>query len=103
MPREFGDDNWAHRSHRWWVRLKLLERVWAVFWANCDEPGGVDWDCQAADAAMGKARCGGDLIGPNPTERHTLARVERSLERAWAASAAAEGRPSRAAFRAMRS
>jgi putative transposase len=29
----------------------------------------VDWQWQSADAAMAKARFGGDEIGPNPTDR----------------------------------
>ncbi len=33
------------------------------------ETAHVDWEWQAADGAMGKARFGGDLIGPNPTDR----------------------------------
>jgi putative transposase len=33
------------------------------------ELGGVNWQWQEADAAMGKARLGGDLIGPNLTDR----------------------------------
>jgi hypothetical protein len=32
----------------------------------CDELGGVNWQWQAADAAMVKARRGGDLAGRNP-------------------------------------
>jgi len=36
---------------------------------ECDELGGVDWKWQAADTAMGKARSGGDEIGPNLTDR----------------------------------
>ena len=37
--------------------------------AECDELGQVDWEWQSADTAMGKARSGGDQIGPNPTDR----------------------------------
>ena len=36
---------------------------------ECDELEMVDWEWQAADTAMGKARLGGDKIGPNPTDR----------------------------------
>ena len=36
---------------------------------QCEELGGVDWEWQAADGAMGKGTFGGDLIGPNPTDR----------------------------------
>ena len=36
---------------------------------ECEELGQVDWEWQSADTAMGKARSGGDQIGPNPTDR----------------------------------
>jgi putative transposase len=35
----------------------------------CDVLGGVNWQWQAADAAMGQARMGGELVGRNPTDR----------------------------------
>jgi ABC-type lipoprotein release transport system permease subunit len=44
----------------------------------------VQWEWQAADAWLGKARMGGDKIGPNPTDRakngtNALTRVMRNL------------------------
>jgi putative transposase len=41
------------------VRLGILERIWAALVNDCDDLGGVDWQWQAADTAMGKARLGG--------------------------------------------
>ena len=41
---------------------------------ECEEFGLVDWEWQAADSAMGKARLGGDEVGPNPTDRAKKAR-----------------------------
>jgi len=38
----------------------------AVLVEQCDELGGVDWQWQAADGAMGKARFGGTLSGETP-------------------------------------
>jgi hypothetical protein len=35
----------------------------------CDELSLVDWEWQAADGWLGKARSGGDEVGPNPTDR----------------------------------
>jgi hypothetical protein len=35
-----------------------LARIWAVLVQTCDELGGVDWQWQAADTAMGKDRMG---------------------------------------------
>jgi hypothetical protein len=38
-------------------------------WLRCDDLDGVEWRWQSADAAMAKARFGGDKTGPNPTDR----------------------------------
>lgn len=59
LPKEFGDDSSVHRTFQTWVKLGLLERLWAVMIEDCDELGGVDWQWQSADAALGKARFGG--------------------------------------------
>jgi putative transposase len=47
----------------------VLGHVWASLVEECEELGGVDWQWQSADAAMAKARFGGDETGPNPTDR----------------------------------
>jgi putative transposase len=59
LPEEFPDDSSVHRTFQRWVELDLLDRVWAVSIEECEELGGVDWEWQAADTAMGKARFGG--------------------------------------------
>jgi transposase len=59
LPERFPDDSTVHRTFQRWVRLGLFERVWAVLLERCAELGGVDWEWQAADGAMGKARLGG--------------------------------------------
>ena len=66
LPKEFGDDSSVHRTFQRWVQLKVFDHIWAVLVAECDEPGGVDWEWQAADAAMGKARLGGTWLAPTP-------------------------------------
>ena len=69
LPKEFPDDSSVHRTFQRWVRLGVFDRVWAVLLEACEDLGGCAWECQAADTAMGKARFGGDLVGPNPTDR----------------------------------
>jgi putative transposase len=69
LPPQFGDDSTVHRHFQQWSQRGVLARIWAVLVEACDELGGVDWQWQAADAAMGKARMGGDLVGRNPTDR----------------------------------
>jgi len=59
VAKQFGDDSSVHRTFQRWVRLKIFDRIWAMVIADCDEVGGVNWEWQAADAAMGKARWGG--------------------------------------------
>ena len=69
IPRVYGDDSTIHRTFQHWVEIDLFPRLWALLVDECEEFGLVDWEWQAADSAMGKARLGGDEVGPNPTDR----------------------------------
>lgn len=69
LPKQFGDDSTVHRHFQQWCQHGLFERLWAELVGACAGLHGVDWHWQAADAAMGKARMGGDLVGRNPTDR----------------------------------
>jgi hypothetical protein len=40
--------------------------LWATIQEACEDLGGCDWEWQAADAAMGKARKGGTRLVPIP-------------------------------------
>jgi putative transposase len=72
LPKEFGDDSSVHRTFQRWIRLKVFDRIWAVLVADCEELGGVDWEWQAADAALSKARLGGTWSAPTqPTAART--------------------------------
>lgn len=66
LPKAFGDDSTVHRTFQRWVRCGLFPRVWAVIQSHCEELGGVHWEWQAADTAMGKARLGGARWGRTP-------------------------------------
>ena len=59
LPKEFGDDSSVHRTFQRWAERKVFEHIWSVLVDDCAELGGVDWERQSADAAMGKARFGG--------------------------------------------
>ncbi|GMU35081.1 MAG: transposase [Planctomycetia bacterium] len=59
LPDCFPDDSSVHRTFQRWVKLGLMDRIWSAIVSMCDELGDVDWEWQAADAAMGKARFGG--------------------------------------------
>ena len=59
LPTEFPDDSSVHRTFQRWIELGVLDRIWAALVEEGDELGGVEWERQAADGAMGKARFGG--------------------------------------------
>lgn len=66
LPKEFPDDSSVHRTFQRWVDRGILDKIWAALVADCAELGGVNWEWQAADAAMGKARLGGTKLVPTP-------------------------------------
>lgn len=75
MPNELGSDSSNHRWFQRWREDGVLEQVWAALVESCDELGGVEWDWQAADAMLGKARFGGPTSGRTPrTGRRTARR-----------------------------
>jgi len=59
LPREFGDDSSVHRTLQRWIAKSVLPLVWSLLVSECAELGGVNFDWQAADCSMGKARQGG--------------------------------------------
>ncbi len=59
LPKSLGSDRTAHRYFQRWVNNGVLQRIWKKMTKACDELGGVDWQWQSADGAMGKARFGG--------------------------------------------
>ena len=59
LPKEFGDDASVHRTFQRWVKRGVIARIWAVLVEQYEELGGVDWQWQSFDCALGKARHGG--------------------------------------------
>lgn len=66
LPKEFGDDSSVHRTLQRWQRRKVFDHIWAALVERCEEPGAVDWQWQAADGMLGKARFGGTWQAPTP-------------------------------------
>ncbi len=66
LPRDLGSDSTIHRTFQRWVSLGVFVQIWAILMEECDELGGVEWEWQAADGAMGKARFGGGKSAPTP-------------------------------------
>lgn len=78
LPKEFPDDSSVHRTMQRWIKKGVFQAIWAELVEVCDDLGGVNFSWQAADGCLGKARFGGDAIGPNPTDRGK-AGVKKSL------------------------
>jgi len=64
LPRKFGPKSTVHDWFQRWCAGGVMERIWAVLVPECDELGAVDGQGQSADAALGKARFGGENGGP---------------------------------------
>lgn len=74
LPRQFGDDSSVHRTMQRWMAKGVFARIWAELIENCEELGGVDFQWQSADGAMGKARWGGTMSGRTPRIVRRMAR-----------------------------
>jgi putative transposase len=59
LPVEFGSDSSVHRWFQLFVRDGFLVTVWGALINACDDLDGVEWQWQAADGVLGKARLGG--------------------------------------------
>ena len=59
LPKEYPDDSTVHRHFQRWVERAVFPHLWAVVQEACEDLGGCDWEWQAADTSMGKARMGG--------------------------------------------
>jgi len=59
LPGTLADDATAHRTLQRWVRCGVFLRIWGDLVESCADLGAVDWEWQAADTALGKARSGG--------------------------------------------
>jgi putative transposase len=59
LPKEFPDDSSVHRTFQRWQQRGMFDHIWAQLVTACDELGGVNWEWQAADGMLGKARMGG--------------------------------------------
>ena len=59
LPTEYPDDSTVHRRFQRWVGLGIFDRIWATVQGACEDLGGCNWEWQAADTSMGKARMGG--------------------------------------------
>ena len=56
LPEAFGNSISIYRTFRRWEVLGIFDILWALLLLQCEELGGVDWQWQAADGCLGKAR-----------------------------------------------
>ena len=66
LPRKFGPKSTVHQWFQRRCAGGVMERIWAVRVGECDELGGVEWEWQAADGWLGKARFGEKKGGQKP-------------------------------------
>lgn len=85
LPREFGDDSSVHRWFQRWCEDGVMARVWAVLIEGCAELDAVDWEWQAADGRLGKARLGGARSARTPRTAEKTAPNRASWSRRAAA------------------
>jgi putative transposase len=63
LPKEFGSDSTVHRWFQCFCADGVFEEVWSILVDACAELDGVQWQWQAADGVLGKARFGGIKSG----------------------------------------
>jgi transposase len=56
LPEQFGDDSSVHRTLQRWERSGIFDEIWRLIVSRCEELADVDWQWQAADGWLGKAR-----------------------------------------------
>ena len=71
-PSRVPDDSSVHRTFQRWIELGVLDLIWESLIEDCEELGGVNFEWQAADGAMGKARFGGTKQAPIPPIEATM-------------------------------
>jgi transposase len=59
LPTAFPDDSSVHRTFVRWSERQVFDAIWADLIEACEDLEGVEWEWQAADGSMGKARKGG--------------------------------------------
>jgi putative transposase len=84
----------AYRRFREWAEAGVFLEFWRRGLLAYDDAKGIEWEWLALDGALGKAPLGGELTGPNPTDRAKKGRKGASSRRVGA-SRSASNRPAR--------
>src|SRR6202051_1325812 len=59
----------AHRRFQEGEEAGVFHEIWRQGLLDYDRTVGIDWSWLSCDGATGKAPLGGELTGPNPTDR----------------------------------
>lgn len=84
LPERFGDDSSVHRWFQRWSEEDFFKQLWSILLTECDELAGVNWEWQAVDAMMGKARLGGRKSARTQQIERSPARRKASMSKARA-------------------
>jgi transposase len=96
LPKEFGDDSSVHRTFQRWEALGLFDKLWATLLTYCQDLDAVDWQWQAADACLSKARGVPKRGQPTkPVARTPQIVVARASRKACLSKRTADRSPSR--------
>jgi putative transposase len=68
----------AHDRFQEWVQAGVFLKLWQAGLQQFEELQGIEWDWLSMDGAMTKAPLGGEMTGPNPTDRGKSG-VKRSM------------------------
>jgi putative transposase len=82
----------AYRRFREWAEAGVFLEFWRRGLLAYDEQKGIEWEWLALDGALGKAPLGGELTGPNPTDRAKKGRNGASSARVRASRSASNRR-----------
>jgi transposase len=69
LPPQFGPPSTLFDRFQQWSAAGVFTRLWEQALLTYDEEVGIAWTWQAMDGALTKAPLGGEVTGPNPTDR----------------------------------
>jgi transposase len=56
LPEKFGSDSTVHRTVQRWDSKGVFDAVWALLIYHCEDLQAVNWEWQAVDGTLNKAR-----------------------------------------------
>src|SRR5215208_1793068 len=101
LPEEFPDDSSVHRTFQRWIELGVLDLIWERLIEECEDLGGVDFEWQAADGAMGKARFGGSRRPQSHRQSQKRGQTLPAGRGRWRSSFGGDSRSERARLQAV--